>query len=127
MLHPAIKLLATRPDLLTDHLAGYGQLIAAQAGEAADELRVRLWLTLAATVCAALAALLAGVAAMLAAAIALPTMPAPWVLVVLPSGFAVLALMFALALRRRPLTWSLQALRLQWAADAALLKAVRES
>lgn len=121
MIHPLFKLVATRPELLADHLAGYGQLVAVQASEAAAQLRIRALLLGGAVVGGAVGLGLGGIALLLAAAIPVSQMPMPWLLVALPLLPLLVAAVCVVMLMRRPEAWSLQPLREQLAADAALL------
>jgi hypothetical protein len=122
MMHPLAQLLVSRPELLADHLAGYGALLAAQAGEAAAQLRVRAALAAGVMVGTGVGLGLAGMAALLAAALPLAQMPAPELLLALPLLPLAGAAGCALALRRRPPAWSMDLLRQQLAADALLLR-----
>lgn len=127
MVHPVIQLLASRPDLLAEHAAGYGALISAQANEAAREAR-RLAVLLAIAAVAALVGLvLTGVAAMLAGAIPPAEMPRAWLLWAVPGAAWLLALICWLASRRHSPAWSLASIREQAAADVALLRETARS
>ena len=124
MFHPLIRLLATRPDLLAHHLAGYGQLVAAQMGQASGLLRNRALLLAGLALGLLLGLGLAGVAGLLAAALPWSAMPAAWALVAVPALPLALAAACGLALQRQPQVWSGELLRQQMAADAALLHEV---
>ena len=84
MIHPMLKIVASRPELLAEHLAAYGELAAVQAQVAAAQLQRRAVLIGVAALAAALGLGLAGVAVMLAGALPLQTMPTPWLLAVVP-------------------------------------------
>lgn len=121
MIHPLIKVLATRPDLLADHVGAYAALIAAEAVEAAGAARHRLlW-----AACAAALGLtglgLAAVAGLLAAALPWAAMPAPWLLPALPALCLLAALLCQWRSRQAVVTLTLDAVREQWALDAALI------
>ena len=124
MFHPLIRGLATRPELLARHLAGYGQLVAAQLGQASGLLRNRALLLSGLALGLMLGLGLAGVAGLLAAALPWSAMPAPWVLAALPALPLALAAGCGLALQRQPQVWSGELLREQMAADTALLHEV---
>lgn len=121
MFHPLIRMLATRPELLAQHLSGYAQLVSAQLGEAGDLLQSRAMLLAGVAGGLLLGLCLAGVAGLLAAALPLTAMPAPWLLAAVPALPLGLAAGCAWALRRQPQVWSGALLREQLAADAALL------
>ncbi len=122
MIHPLIKVLATRPELMAEHLAGYGELVAAQAGQAAALLRVRAWLAAGLLVGLGAGVGLGGVALMLWAAVPLSAMPMPALLIAVPLLPLVVAGLCVWALSR-PMSWGLEALAEQISADAALLRA----
>lgn len=122
MLHPLVKLLATRPDLLADHADAYIDLAAAEAGGALDGLKKRALLAWAAMVLAALGLMLVGLALMLVAAMPLNRMPAPWVLALLPAVVWTAAGGCAWGARRQPAARPFQILRDQIRQDAQLLR-----
>lgn len=127
MFHPLIRLIAAKPHLLTAHLAAYADLVGVQTSEALTVLRSRALLAAGMGVCAALGLGLAGVAVLIAAAIPLQGMPAPWLLAALPALPLLGAALCWWALRQGAPAWSADALRNQWAADAALLQAAGEA
>lgn len=122
MLHPALHLLATRPQWLADHADAYAELAAADFGDAASDWRRSLLLG-AATVCAlCVAACLGGVALMLWAVT--PVLPphASWLLWATPALPLALA-GAALAAQRWPQrTEPFVMLRQQLQLDMALLR-----
>jgi peptidoglycan/LPS O-acetylase OafA/YrhL len=122
MLHPMLKIVASRPELLAEHLAAYGQLVAVQAQTAAGQLRRRALLGTVAALAAALGVGLAGVALLLVAAVPLQAMPLPWLLLVVPLVPLVLAAGCAMQLRGQGEVSTLDPLREQFAADTALLR-----
>jgi hypothetical protein len=122
MLHPMLKIVASRPEMLAEHLAAYGQLVAVQAQTAAGQWRRRALLGSVAALSAALGLGLAGVALLLVAAVPLPAMPLPWLLVLVPALPLALAGACALRLQQLDEPSALAPLREQLAADAALLR-----
>jgi hypothetical protein len=124
MIHPIIKLIATRPDLLAEHAAGYGALVAAQAEEAVQQWRRNAILVAVGAVCGIAGVGLAGVALLIAAAIPVAEMPAPWALWVVPLVPLAGAAGCLLVLKGQPAAWSAQTLREQFAADAALWREI---
>ncbi len=122
MFHPLIRLLATQPDLLVDHLGGYAALVGAQASQAQSALISRAVLLVIAAGSLALGLGLGGVALLLLAVQPLGSMPLPWLLAAVPALPLLLAVGCWWALRQRPQAWSMDTLRAQWAADAALLR-----
>lgn len=122
MLHPLIRLLATRPNLLAEHVGGYAHLLRVQAQDALVLARVRAVLAAGMGAGAVLGTFLAGVALMLVGVVPLSDMPAPWLLMVAPTVPLVGAGVCWGLLRKQPPMMSLDALRDQLAADAALLR-----
>lgn len=127
MIHPLIKLIASRPELLVHHAAGYGQLFAVQAEEAALQLRLRAVLAAVAVVCAGAGIGLGGVALLLLAAVSLAEMPHPWLLLLVPLAPLAVAAGCGAVLFKKPPAWSLDKLREQMAADVAMLHEVSSS
>lgn len=127
MFHPLFKLLASRPDLVVDHLAGYSSLISAQASGAARGLVTRTVLGVVMTLCLALALTLGGVALLLLGAVPIERMNLPWLLWAVPLVPLAIAAAAWAALRSRAAEWSLAPLREQIATDAALLREAGEA
>lgn len=121
MFHPLIRLLASKPQLVAHHLGGYVELASAEAQQAVSALQARLLWMAGAVAGAVAGVLLAGVAALLAAALPLAGMPAPWLLLLVPLAAWLAGAACWLQASRLPLAGSLQNLRAQLAADAALL------
>lgn len=122
MFHPLIKLLATRPHLVVDHLGAYADLATVQAGEALDSLRIRAVLLAGMSVGVLLGVGLGGVALMLLTVTPIERMQMPWMLVAVPLTPLLLALVCGLQLRAHIPGQAFEPLREQFAADAALLK-----
>lgn len=122
MLHPLIRLLATSPHLLAEHLGGYAQLLRVQVDDALTLAKVRMVLLAGLAAGAVIGTGLAGVAVMLVAVIPLAQMPAPWALAVAPALPITGAGFCWWLLRRQPQMLSLDVLRDQLSADAALLR-----
>lgn len=122
MLHPLIRLLATRPHLLAEHLGGYAHLLRVQVDEALGLAKVRTVLLTGLAAGAVIGTGLAGVAVMLLAVIPINQMPAPWALAVAPALPIMGAGLCWWLLGRQPQMMSLDLLRDQLSADAALLQ-----
>jgi hypothetical protein len=122
VLHPLIRLLATRPNLLAEHVGGYAHLLRVQAQDALVLARVRAILAAGMGAGAVLGTFLAGVALMLVGVVPISEMPAPWLLAVAPAVPLMGAGVCWSLLRKQPPMVSLDALRDQLAADAALLR-----
>lgn len=121
MFHPLIQLLTRKPHLVAHHLGGYVALASAQVEEAAQALQMRVVWTVGAAFGLCVGALLGGVALLFAAAVPMADMPAPWLLGAAPGVPLLAGALCWMQARRRPVTWSLEPMRQQLAADAALL------
>lgn len=124
MLHPALHLLATRPQWLAEHAEAYAELATAELGDAATAWRRSALLGAASLLAAAVAVGLGGVALMLWATT--PELPprTAWLLWATPALPLGLALIAVLVLRSTPRGQAFVCLRQQLQADMALLRAV---
>jgi len=126
-MHPLLNLVATRPNLLAEHLQAYADLLADELPRAASGWKRRTMLNGLAALGALAAVLFAGTALMLWAALPSASMPAAWLLVVVPllPGVAAMACLFAARADSRDAGDSelLQQLR----ADLALLRTASAS
>lgn len=122
LMHPLLRLMASRPQLLTDHAEAYVELAAVEIGQVSADWTRRVALHAAGLCGLGVAAVLAGMAFMLWAALPASGMQAPWVLIVAP------LLPFAGALgclgwaRARGRGVAFDALRRQLRADLAMLR-----
>ncbi|MDN3920651.1 hypothetical protein [Roseateles violae] len=126
MIHPLFTTLATRPQLLVEHLGAYAQLAAAEAGESAALLRRRLTLLAVAALSGLLGLALGGVALLLLAVVPTEQMPHGWLLIAVPALPLLLALSCGLQLGRQARTPAFELLRHQLSQDAALLREAGE-
>lgn len=120
MIRPLLQLMASEPELLTEHLHAYAALLGDEVGTFQGQFKQRwaLWVTLALMV--TVTVIFAGVALMLW--LAMPG--APWTLWLLPGIMALLCLATAFFIRRQKQTPGFLALRQQIAADLAMLHQV---
>ena len=84
MIHPLLRLVATQPQLLADHAQAYGELLAAEFGNALTLWKRRAMLNALAMCSLSLAAVLAGVALMMWAVVPEAHVYAPWALFGVP-------------------------------------------
>lgn len=124
MIHPLFTRLVAQPGLFAEHAGAYAELAAAEAQQLGLRLKRQVLLALAAGLCALLGVGLAGAAVLLAAAVPLHTMPAPWVLWLVPATPLALAALCALLLWRMHSAPAFALLRSQFTADAQLLTEV---
>ena len=126
MVHPLLRLAAARPQLLAEHAAAYGDLVAEEFARSAGALKQRLALQVIAVAGLVVAAVLSGVAAMLWAALPSGSLNAPWMLALAPALPAALAAWALLRGSAAGPAESFAGVRRQLAADAALLRSVGE-
>jgi uncharacterized membrane protein YqjE len=123
MIHPLLRLAATQPQLLADHVEAYAGLVGEELGHTAAGYKQRLLLGAMALCLAAVAATLAGVALMLWAVTPPAILQAPWALVAAPAIAALVAALCALGARRKQ-DDGFSGLRQQLSADLAMLREV---
>ena len=125
MVHPLVRLAASRPQMLAEHVAAYASLVTEEVTIAAAQVKRRLSLQLIGFGCLGIGAVLAGVAVMLWAS--LPSVSMPWLLVLtplIPALCGTAALQIATSDETRDPFAPLQR---QLAADAAMLRRAVES
>jgi uncharacterized membrane protein YqjE len=126
MIHPLLRLLATQPHLVADHAHAYGSLLGEEIGKTTAAWKTRAILLGIAAFLIAIAAVLGGVALMLWAVIEPSSIQAPWALVAAPALPALVAAVCWAVARRSPED-PFKELKLQLAADMALLREVSAS
>lgn len=121
MIRPLLQLMASEPELLTEHLQSYAALLGDEVGTFQGQFKQRwtLWAILALLV--TVTVIFAGVALMLWLA-----MPGtPWTLWLVPGGMALLCMVTAWRIQQRKHTPGFLVLRQQIAADLAMLHQVK--
>lgn len=126
-MHPLLNLIATRPQLLTEHLQAYADLVADELPRVASGWKRRMILNALAAVGALAALLFAGTALMLWAALPSASMPAAWLLVVVPLLPGLVATACLLAARAGTRGAGDSELFQQLRADLALLRTAAAS
>ena len=101
MIHPFLRVVATQPHLLVDHAEAYAGLVGEELGKTAAAFKHRAMLMGAAAFFAVVAVIFGGVALMLYAVSPPSQLQMPWLLVATPVVPAVVALICALAGRRK--------------------------
>ena len=122
-LHPLLRLVATKPELLADHAGAYAGLVGEELGKTAAAWKLRVVLNLVALSLLAVSAVLAGVALMLWATFPAAQMQAAWALIAAPAVPALVAIGCALAGREK-YTTAFAEINKQLAADLAMLREV---
>ncbi len=85
MAHPLVRLVATRPQMLAEHLSAYAELLAEEAAATTTQLKRTLAFLLVGGCCVSIAIVLIGTALMLWAAQPAGSLHVPWLLIVVPA------------------------------------------
>jgi uncharacterized membrane protein YqjE len=124
LIHPLFRLIASRPQMIADHVEAYSALIAEEVGAATSGWKRRLVLGAVGLCCAGVALVLGGVALMLWACLPIDDMRAPWALLAVPGVPALGAIGCYIGLRTAATGNGFKAIREQLSADAAMLREV---
>lgn len=127
MIHPLVRLLATEPHLVAEHVGAYAELIECEAREAQRRLTVRLALSLLALCCLGIAAVLTGVALMLWAVTPALSTGAQWALGAAPAVPAIVAILSGLAARRPSAQRAFESIKAQISADLQMIREARSA
>lgn len=127
LIHPLFRLIASRPHMIADHVEAYSDLVAEEMSAMATGWKRKAVLGIVAVACGAVAISLGGIAIMLWAAMPHETMPAPWVLLVVPGLPALGATGCVIAIVSMAHDRGFKSIREQFAADAAMLREVSSS
>ena len=124
MIHPLLHLIATKPQLLGDHVEAYAELVGSEVDKAS-----RMWITRVVFYATALLLLTAGlvfsgVALMLWAVVPPSGMSAPWLLVAVPLVTLVAGGVCVLRARTTPERGAFETVKQQLSADLAMLREV---
>jgi sterol desaturase/sphingolipid hydroxylase (fatty acid hydroxylase superfamily) len=126
MLHPLLRLIATRPQLLADHAEAYAGLVSEDLSKTAAIWKWRIVLYAVALALIAVAVVLGGVALMLWAVTPPSNLQAPWALIagpVVPLAGAIACMLFT----RTQTVDTFADLKQQVAADLVMLREVSTS
>jgi uncharacterized membrane protein YqjE len=124
MIHPLLHLIATKPQLLGDHVEAYAELVGAEVSKTSRRWIARVALWAGAAFLGTVFLVFAGVALMLWAVVPVDGMNVPWLLVVVPVAPLVGAVVCVLAARAHADEAAFQTVREQFAADMAMLREV---
>ena len=124
MIHPLLRLIATEPQVLGDHVEAYADLVGEEAKKTATAWGLRLGLFAASLALLIVALVLTGVAIMLWAAVPAGDLHAPWVLVAVPVITLALAAGCVLYARKSPVENAFDNVKKQLSADMAMLREV---
>ncbi|MDQ2734351.1 MAG: hypothetical protein M3Y55_05030 [Pseudomonadota bacterium] len=124
MIHPLLKLIATEPQVLGDHVEAYAELVGDEVKKTSTAWAMRLGLYAAAACLGGVGLVFAGVAVMLWASLPPSGFQASWVLVAVPVLTLAVALVCALLANRSPMENAFDNLKKQLSADMAMLREV---
>ena len=124
MIHPLLRLIATEPQVLGDHVEAYAELVGDEVRKTGSAWGQRLALYGAALCLLGVALVLTGVAVMLWAALPANGLQAPWVLIAVPAVTFVAAAACALLARRNTVENAFDNVKKQLSADMAMLREV---
>lgn len=124
MIHPLLRLAATQPHLLGDHVEAYASMIGEEVSKASTSWAVRIGLLLAALALAVVGLVLTGVSLLLVAALPASDYQAPWALIVVPLVPFVIAVVCAMVARSKPPASAFETIKGQLNADMAMLREV---
>lgn len=124
MIHPLLHLIATKPELLGDHVEAYAELVGAEVGKTS-----KMWISRGVFYAAAMFLLttfitFTGVALMLWAVVPADGMNAPWLLVVVPLVPLVAGVICIIRARAEPEQAAFDTVKQQLRADLAMLRVV---
>ena len=127
MIHPLLRLAATEPHLVGDHVEAYAALVGEEVGKISTSLITRAVLFASALLMVAVGLVLIGVALLFVAAVPSSDYPAPWALVVVPLVPFVIAVGCIVYARSRPSEKPFDTVKKQLNADMAMLREVSAS
>ena len=127
MIHPLLRLAATQPHLIGDHVEAYAALVGEEVNKVSTSLILRVALYGAALFLAAVGVVLIGVALLFCAAVPSTGYPAPWAMFVVPLAPFVMAAGCIVFARSRQAEKPFDTIKKQLNADMAMLREVSAS
>ncbi|MGZ5129627.1 MAG: hypothetical protein ACXWCV_01905 [Caldimonas sp.] len=124
MIHPLLRLIATEPHLLGDHVEAYAELVGDEVKKAGSAWGLRVGLYLTALCLIAVGLVLAGVAVMLWAALPVAGIHTPWLLIAVPAVALLGAVICIVVARMKPVENAFDNVKEQLSADMAMLREV---
>lgn len=124
MIHPLLRLAATEPHLLGDHVEAYASLVGEEVSKASTSWVVRIGLYLAGLALLGVGLVLVGVALLLAAVLPASDYPAAWAMFVIPATPFVIAAICVWVARSKPVVGAFDRIKTQLNADMAMLREV---
>ena len=124
MIHPLLRLAATEPHLLGDHVEAYASLVGEEVSKVSTSWMTRIGLYMVALCMVGVGLVLVGVSLLLCAALPSSDYPAAWAMIVVPATPFVIAAGCILAARSTRIDNAFEAVRTQLNADMAMLREV---
>lgn len=124
MIHPLLRLAATQPQLLGDHVEAYAALVGEEVSKVSTALITRIALYGVAMCMLLVGLVLVGVALLFCAAVPSIDYPAPWAMFVVPLAPFVIAAGCVVFARAKPAEKAFDTLKKQLNADMAMLREV---
>lgn len=124
MIHPLLRLVATEPHLLGDHVEAYASLVGEEVSKASTAWIVRIGLYAVAVAMLIVGLVLVGVALLLAAVVPANDYPALWAMYVVPATPLLIAVVCVLVARAKPIAGAFERIKMQLNADMAMLREV---
>jgi uncharacterized membrane protein YqjE len=124
MIHPLLRLAATEPHLLGDHVEAYAALVGEEVHKVSTSWAMRIGLYVGALLLSLLGLGLVGVALLLWAALPSPDYPAPWAMVIVPLVPLAGAVACFMVARSKPIENAFDTVKKQLNADMAMLREV---
>ena len=127
MIHPLLRLAATEPHLLGDHVEAYAALVGEEVSKVSTSWMTRIGLYAIALCMVGVGLVLIGVSLLLCAALPSSNYPAAWAMIVIPASPFVIAAGCVLAARSTRIDKAFDGVRKQLSADMAMLREVGAS
>jgi uncharacterized membrane protein YqjE len=124
MIHPLLRLAASEPHLLGEHVEAYAALVGEEAKDLSTSWIKRIVLYAVAGIMGLVGLILVGVALLFWAAVPTDQYNAGWALIVIPLVPLVVAAVCAFSARSKPIAAAFEKVRQQLNADVALLREV---
>jgi hypothetical protein len=124
MIHPLLRLAATQPHLIGDHVENYAALVGEEVNKVSTAWLTRIGLYVGALVFFLVGLVLVGVALMLRATVPASDYAAGWALLVVPLTPFVLGAICVVVARAKPIENAFATVKKQINADMAMLREV---
>jgi hypothetical protein len=124
MIHPLLRLAATQPHLIGDHVENYAALVGEEVNKVSTAWLTRVGLYVGALVLCSVGLVLVGVALMLRATVPVTDYSAGWALIVVPLTPFVLGAVCVVVARAKPIEDAFATVKKQINADMAMLREV---